>query len=504
MFYHLTSAQAWEHAQESGQYVPAAFAQEGFIHCSYASQLAAVGNRYYRGLADLVVLCIDPMHVTAPIKHELSARSGDMYPHLYGPLNTTAVYAVLPFPPQADGTFQVPTDLPRVALRRAGETRMQPTPFTVHVDEAVLTDLRERLARVRWPDAVPGTGWQYGTDLTYLQAFVEYWRTRYDWRAHEAQLNAFQHFMVPLGGIDLHFIHQPGVGPKPLPLMLLHGWPGSIWEFHKLIPLLTDPARFGGDPNDAFTIVAPSLPGYAFSFRPHQPRLDRMATADVCATLMTEVLGYQRFGAQGGDIGTSIATRMGLVYPERLCGIHLNFLGLFRDAASPGHPTAEEAQYLQEIEHWLAEEVGYQWIQGTKPQTLAYGLTDSPVGLAAWIVEKFRTWSDCGGEVEQCFTKDEMLTNIMLYWATGAIHSAFWPYYSTRHGDWTLPASPRINVPTAYMAFPREIIRPPRTLVERVLNIQRWTTAARGGHFAALEQPAALAADIRAFFRDLR
>jgi len=302
----------------------------------------------------------------------------------------------------------------------------------------------------------------------------------------------------------VHFIHQPGVGPDPLPLLLLHGWPGSFWEFHKLIPLLTDPARFGGEQVDAFTVIAPSLPGYGFSFQPGQPRFSRVAMADLFAALMTDVLGYPRFCSQGGDFGAIVTQRLAAAYPERLHGIHLNFLGGLRDVSQPGHPTDEETRYLEEARRWQAEETGYQWIQGTKPQTLAYGLTDSPAGLAAWIVEKFRTWSDCEGEVERCFTKDELLTNVMLYWATGAINASFWPYYSWRHGDWTLADSPRIEVPAAYIAFPREINRPPRSMAERVLNIQRWTTMDRGGHFAALEQPEALATDIRTFFRQFR
>ena len=320
---------------------------------------------------------------------------------------------------------------------------------------------------------------------------------------HEARLNALQQFTVPLSEIELHFIHQPGVGPAPLPLLLLHGWPGSVWEFDKLIPLLTDPARFGGDARDAFTVVAPSLPGYGFSFRPHQPRLNRFAMADMFEALMTEVLGYHRFAAQGGDIGAQVTMRLAAVHPEHLYGIHLNFIGL-RDVKRPESPTDEERQFLEELQHWLGEETGYQWIQGTKPQTLAYGLTDSPVGLAAWIVEKFRSWSDCGGEIERCFTKDELLTAVMLYWATGAINSSFWPYYASRHGDWSVANSPRIEVATAYIAFPREIMQPPRSMAERVLNIQRWTTVASGGHFAALEQPEALAVDMRAFFRSFR
>jgi len=380
----------------------------------------------------------------------------------------------------------------------------EPNPFTARVADDVLADLRERLARVRWPDEIADAGWQYGTDLTYLKELVGYWRDGFDWRAQEARLNAFRHFTVPLHGIDVHFIHQPGVGPDPLPLLLLHGWPGSVWEFHKLIPLLTDPARFGGEQVDAFTVIAPSLPGYGFSFQPGQPRFSRVAMADLFAALMTDVLGYPRFCSQGGDFGAIVTQRLAAAYPERLHGIHLNFLGGLRDVSQPGHPTDEETRYLEEARRWQAEETGYQWIQGTKPQTLAYGLTDSPAGLAAWIVEKFRTWSDCEGEVERCFTKDELLTNVMLYWATGAINASFWPYYSWRHGDWTLADSPRIEVPAAYIAFPREINRPPRSMAERVLNIQRWTTMDRGGHFAALEQPEALATDIRTFFRQFR
>jgi pimeloyl-ACP methyl ester carboxylesterase len=217
------------------------------------------------------------------------------------------------------------------------------TPFTIRIPDATLADLRARLDRVRWPDEIPGAGWRYGTDLAYLRQLVVYWRTKYDWRVHEGQLNAFQQFTVPLSEIALHFIHQPGVGPSPLPLLLLHGWPGSVWEFHKLIPLLTDPARFGGDARDAFTVIAPSLPGYGLSFRPHQPRMNRVAMADLFAALMT-VLGYHRFAAQGGDIGAQVAIRLAVAHPERLYAIHLNFIGALRDVEHPESPTDEERQ----------------------------------------------------------------------------------------------------------------------------------------------------------------
>lgn len=500
MIYRITDAHDWNAAQTSGTFASADLAAEGFMHACTASQIAAVANRYYQGRRDLLLLEIDPARLTAPPRWEDLTRRGEVYPHLYAPMPRDAVQRVLSLQPEADGQFQAS----RIRHLLWGAPSMPPQPFTVHIAEEVLRDLRERLTRVRWPDTIPGAEWRYGADLASVRGLVDYWRDHYDWRAQEARLNAFNHFTVPLHGIDLHFIHQPGVGPAPLPLLLLHGWPGSVWEFHKLLPLLTDPARYGGSADDAFTVIAPSLPGYGFSFRPQQPRFDRVDMADICATLMTEVLGYGRFCTQGGDIGAAVAERLGAAYPEWLHGIHLNFIGLIRDIAQPGQPTAEETAYFQALEHWLAEETGYQWIQGTKPQTLSYGLTDSPVGLAAWITEKFRSWSDCSGDLERCFSKDELLTDIMLYWATGAINAAFWPYYSTRHGDWTIATSAYINVPTAYLAFPREIIRPPRSMAERVLNIQRWTTAERGGHFAALEQPEALAADIRAFFRQFR
>jgi microsomal epoxide hydrolase len=265
-----------------------------------------------------------------------------------------------------------------------------------------------------------------------------------------------------------------------------------------------DPARFGGDPADAFTVVAPSLPGYTFSFRPGQPRFGVVEMADVLAKLMTDVLGYRRFAAQGGDWGAFVTSYLGAAYADRLVGIHVNLLAVRRDVSAPAEPTEAETAYLAELQHWQREETGYQWIQGTKPQTLAYGLTDSPVGLAAWIVEKFRTWSDCGGDVERRFTKDVLLTNIMLYWVTGAINPSFWPYYARFHQPWPVGEKQKVTVPTAYAEFPREILHPPRAWAERVYNLRRWTRMPAGGHFAALEEPAALATDIRAFFREFR
>jgi len=379
-----------------------------------------------------------------------------------------------------------------------------PRPYVVAFPDADLADLRDRLGRARFPDEPPGAGWRFGADLVYVKSLAAYWREHYDWRRWEAELNRFRQFVAPVAGIDLHFIHEEGRGPKPMPLLLSHGWPGSVWEFHKILPLLTDPARFGGDPADAFTVVAPSLPGYGFSFAPGQARLGVSEIADVFASLMRDTLGYSRYGAQGGDWGCFITTVLGHRRPQDVAGIHLNLLPLRRDVARPDQPTDEEKKYLQELGHWLREETGYQSIQGTKPQTLAYGLTDSPVGLAAWIVEKFRSWSDCDGEVERRFSKDELLTNITIYWLTGAIGSSFWPYYARLHDGWPLPDGARIEVPTGYAAFPKEIVRPPRAWAEKVFNIRRWTVMPAGGHFAAMEEPAALAGEIRAFFRPLR
>ena len=387
--------------------------------------------------------------------------------------------------------------------------QLVPTPFSLHVPEDDLRDLRERLGRTRFPDQATGAPWAYGTDLRFLRGLVEQWRTSFDWRAQEARLNAFAQYRVPLAGIDLHFIHVQGVvppgGEAPMPLLLSHGWPGSVFEFLDIIPRLTDPGRFGGDPADALTVVAPSLPGYGLSFTGGQPRFSVEQIADCFASLMTDVLGYPRFGAQGGDWGSFISSRLGYAYPERLTGIHLNMMPLRRDADDIDGSDPEQARYRGELAHWLKEEAAYAAIQGTRPQTLAYGLTDSPAGLAAWIIEKFRNWSDCNGDLESVYTLDELLANISLYWFTGAIGSSFWPYYARMHGPWPIPAGEKVRVPTGYAQFPREILRPPRAMAEKVFpDIRRWSQMEKGGHFAALEQPQALVSEIQAFFRSCR
>jgi pimeloyl-ACP methyl ester carboxylesterase len=278
-----------------------------------------------------------------------------------------------------------------------------------------------------------------------------------------------------------------------------------VWEFNRLIPMLTDPARFGGDPADAFTVVAPSLPGYTLSFQPGQKRFSIEEIAEVFAALMTDVLGYPRFAAQGGDWGGFVTSRLGFQFAARMIGIHVNLLAVRRDPKMLASPTPEEKVFLQQLEHFLKEETGYQWIQGTRPTTLAYGLTDSPAGLAAWIVEKFRAWTDNDGNPESAVSRDDMLANIMLYWVSGAIGSSFWPYYARMHGPWPIPEGAAVSVPTGYVEFPREILRPPRSVAQRVYtDIRRWTVMQKGGHFAALEQPEALAHEVREFFRPLR
>jgi microsomal epoxide hydrolase len=364
-----------------------------------------------------------------------------------------------------------------------------PQAFKLSVPEQALADLRERLARTRWPDEPPLEPWSTGTSLAYMQDLVEHWRSQFDWRDWEARLNAFPQFTAPANGIDLHFIHAPAKRPDALPLLLSHGWPGSVFEFLKIIPLL----------QERFTVVAPSLPGYGLSFRPGQPRFGADEMAEAFAELMTGVLGYRRFGCQGGDWGAFISSVLGYRHPDRVVGIHLNLLASRRDPA-----TVVDPKFQQQLAHFLKEETGYQAIQGTKPQTLAFGLTDSPAGLAAWIVEKFRTWSDCDGVPERAIPRDEMLANITFYWLTGAIGSSFWPYYARLHEGWPIPEGKTIDVPTGYAEFPREILSPPRSMAEKTYtDIRRWTVMPRGGHFAALEQPELLADDVSAFFAGL-
>jgi microsomal epoxide hydrolase len=377
-------------------------------------------------------------------------------------------------------------------------------PFKIHVAQKTLDELGERLSKTRWPDEIEGAGWNYGTNLAYLKSLVEYWRNEFDWRKQEERLNRFAHFRAEEKGFGLHFIHERGKGEKPLPILLTHGWPDSFFRMIKLIPLLTDPARYGGDPGDAFDVVVPSLPGFGFSDKPSKPGFNTLDVAHLLAGLMTETLGYRRFAAHGGDWGSSITEQLALAHAEALVGIHLTDIPFWHMLSMPSEDlTKAERDYLAAGKKWQKEEGAYAMIQATRPQSLTYALNDSPAGLAAWIVEKFRCWSDCDGDIERSFSKDELLTNIMIYWVTETASSSARYYYEFMHHPPADTGKP-VAVPTGVARFPKEITHAPREYAERFFNIQHWQDMAHGGHFAALEEPEALAADLRAFFRLLR
>ena len=379
-------------------------------------------------------------------------------------------------------------------------------PYKIEIPDSVLDDLKSRLERTRWPDELPGTGWDYGSNLDYVKELVEYWRAKFDWRAQERLLNSFSHFKTEVDGLDIHYIREKGKGSNPIPLVITHGWPGTFFEMYKVIPMLSDPASHGGDPADAFDVVAPSMPGYGFSDATDKRGLSVLSIGDLWAKLMSENLGYQRFAAQGGDWGARVTAKLGLSHGDKVIGIHTTSTSSPTPYQGPGTrelSEAEKAMLAQRVQ-WLADEGGYSHIQATKPQTLSYGLNDSPAGLAAWIVEKYRTWSDCGGDVESRFTKDELLTTITIYWVTQSINSSTRLYYESFFQAWDLAKDEKIQVPVAIASFPRENSVPLREWAERSFNIQQWTDMPSGGHFAALEEPDRLVEDIRKFFRGLR
>ena len=382
-------------------------------------------------------------------------------------------------------------------------------PFTIAVPQATLDDLRERLARTRWPDEAENTGWNYGTNLGYLKELVDYWQHSYDWRAQEAKLNQFAQFRADIDGQSIHFLHMRGKGPNPTPLLLIHGYPDSFYRYHKIIPLLTDPESVGGNPEDSFDLIVPSLPGFGFSDRPNFPGgMKSLRSAELLSKLMTEVLGYQRYAVGGGDVGSRVTRLLALAHPEQVLGIHLTDIGFPQEIAFPPevpNPSPAEGRFLGSVGMWFFQEGAYAALQTTKPQTISYALSDSPAGLAGWIVEKFRAWSDCGGEIEKSYTKDELLTNIMIYWVTGTISSSARLYHEdTFQSAPQLSVGQYIEVPAGVATFPKDLTYPPRELGERFLRVTRWTEMPRGGHFAALEEPDLLAEDLRTFFRPLR
>ncbi len=374
-------------------------------------------------------------------------------------------------------------------------------PFTVHIPQSILDDLSSRLARTRWPDEVSGAGWDYGSNLAYMKELLEYWRDGFDWRVQERELNQFAHFIAEIDGLGIHFIHERGKGHNPVPLVLLHGWPSSFLQMLKIVPLLVDPANHGGETSDSFDVIVPSLPGYGFSDRPRKKGMTVSVIADLFEKLMTEELGYKRYAVRGSDIGAGVAIQLALAHTDSIAGIHLSGTNP-RVAYVPPDMSPAEEQFLKDAENWRKTESGYAMMQSTKPQTLAFGLNDSPVGLAAWIIEKFRTWSDCDGNVEKRFTKDELLANLTIYWATETISSSIRLYYENAHdqeASWG-----RVEVPTAMAMLPKDLFPTPREWANRWVNLVRWTQMPRGGHFGEWEEPELLAEDIRAFFRTIR
>lgn len=379
-------------------------------------------------------------------------------------------------------------------------------PFSVAVADDVLVDLRHRLTSTRWPDETDAEPWLYGPPVSYMQSVVRYWLDRYDWRQQEARINRFRQYTTRIDDLSIHFVHEQGVGPNPMPLVLTHGWPGSFVEMLRIVPLLTDPVRHGGRAEDAFTVVVPSIPGHGFSTRPTRPGMNYSVVADLWVALMDR-LGYRRFGTQGGDWGSWVSAALALQHPDRVSGLHLNYLSTrFRPGISSSDPplSDEEQAYLDRVGQWAEAEGAYIAIQSTKPLSLAYGLTDSPAGLAAWLLEKFRSWSDCVSVPEEAIALDELLTDVMIYWVTNTAHSAARFYSGSRERPFHLGAGQKIQPPCGVVTLPRELPMPPRSWAERAFNIVHWTSLPRGGHFAAFEQPELLAEDIRAFFRPLR
>lgn len=376
---------------------------------------------------------------------------------------------------------------------------VEPVEFSLNVPDDLLEDLRERLARTRFPKTIRGAGWDYGIDTSYLQSLVRYWTHDYDWRAQERRINSIPQYSVTIDGVDIHYVHVRGTGPAPVPLLFVHGWPGSFMEVFKILQPLTDPKSHGGDPSLSFSVVAPSLPGFAFSTDTGRPGMNPGRMGGILSRLMTDVLGYKRFVGQGGDWGSTVLTRMAHARPESFMGLHLNYCSI-----KPGSQLLEDLSeperiFLNDHQAWNDKEGAYNSIQTTKPQSLGVALNDSPAGLAAWLVEKYRAWSDCGGDVEQVFTRDELLTQVMLYWVSGSIASSMRLYRERALEGWELGPREKIAVPTAYARFPAEIRRPPREWLARIYDLKRFTDIGRGGHFAALEAPKLLVEDLQSF-----
>ena len=381
------------------------------------------------------------------------------------------------------------------------------TPFSIQIEAEVLSDLRDRIRRTRWPDQALGAAWEQGTDLQYLKHLLAYWADEFDWRAQERELNAVSHFRAGLDGIHIHFVHERARGGHGIPLILTHGWPSTFAELLPLVPFLTDPHAHGID-GPAFDVVIPSLPGYGFSERPARVGVNYQHVAGLWHRLM-HGLGYERYGAQGGDFGAGVATFMALKNPQPMIGVHLSNLEIAPYTGTGARPlSAAEKAYRERNAAFWQEEYGYKAIQSTKPQTLGYGLNDSPAGLAAWILEKWRSWADSRGNLDQRFSRDFLLTMVTLYWVTQTITSSMRDYFDNDNPRFRVTLGPEefVNVPTGIAVFASNFVdegAPPREWAERLYNVCRWTPMPSGGHFASVEEPELLARDIAAFFADL-
>jgi pimeloyl-ACP methyl ester carboxylesterase len=381
-----------------------------------------------------------------------------------------------------------------------------PRPFRVDIPQATIDRILNRVRDTQWPDRLDATDWRYGANWDYMKALAQYWGEQFDWRKAEKNLNRYPQFLARVGDYDIHFYHVKGRGsPKPMPLILTHGWPGSVLEFIEAIGPLSDPASFGGSPDDAFDVVVPSLPGYGFSSKPKGKPIGPATTATLWNQLMTEVLGYNRYGAQGGDLANTILTQLGRTHPESLVGIHFNGVGLGGASAPPeSEQTPDERAWRRAIAAYRTTELDYNFEQRNKPQTVALALTDNPVGTAAWIVEKLKSWSDSPDPFEPAFTKDQVLTNVMIYLVTNTFGTAVWFYRGL--DDDAVSGDGKIAVPTGFASSPHEMtmLNPPESVVARNFNLVHYTKMTRGGHFAFWEQPELMVTDVRQFFRKLQ
>jgi epoxide hydrolase len=378
-----------------------------------------------------------------------------------------------------------------------------PRPFRVEIPQTKIDRILMQVRDAEWPDRLDAPDLRYGVSWDYMKELAEYWTTRFDWRKAEANLNRYPQFLARVGDYDIHFYHVKGRGPKPLPLILTHGWPGSIFEFLEAIGPLSDPASHGGSPEDAFDVIVPSLPGFGFSSKPHGKPIGRPTVARLWNRLMTEVLGYPRYGAQGGDIGNGVTVQLALNHKDSMLGVHFN--GLAENGPPPpdAEQTPEERAWRRAVAAYIATERDYFNIQDHKTQTIAFALADNPLGAAAWIAEKLKGWSDSDSQFEPAFTKDQVLTNIMIYLVTGTMGSSVWMYRGRADEPDVVG---KVTVPTGHVSLPREIVNldPPRSVLERNYNLVHYTKLPRGGHFAFWEQPELMVPDVRQFFQKLR